>query len=242
MSVQQIEIRGPINQYFDQLFQFPPVILGRQLLPLSIGRYRLMAWMDCAFCAEEERIATARDLLIGIVICSLRCDEFRSAMRERGFIKKVERWGQKVGLLQPTLNRRPVLYLCRRIWPTLDDALDLENVNTAMAQFQEYIVKGQQAPEYWDETEDAKSSAAHWSHNIEVVLCGNLNWNEEQINEAPLGKALADYFKFMENQGMISLMTKDEIVDLHREISPEEKARQKSAAEAILDWQTNRNN
>ena len=49
-------------------------------------------------------------------------------------------------------------------------------------------------------------SHTHWSESVEVVLRGQLGWTKDEIEEEPLTKALADYFKHMENQGNVRLM------------------------------------
>ena len=54
-------------------------------------------------------------------------------------------------------------------------------------------------------------SVGHWSQGLEVVLRGELNWTGEEINEEPLSKAFADYFRWAENQGAVRLISPEEI-------------------------------
>lgn len=85
------------------------------------------------------------------------------------------------------------------------------NVIEKMGLFKAYLEAGGQVPKYWDESEDKQKSGAHWAQSVEVVLRGELGWTDEEINEAPLTKALADYFRFAESQGLIRLMTPQEL-------------------------------
>lgn len=80
---------------------------------------------------------------------------------------------------------------------------------------------------YWNESEsilDAESSGSHWSHNLEVSLRKEQNWTAEEINETPLSKAIADYFKLCESQGSIRLMDDDEIAEIERQRKLQEVA------------------
>ena len=103
-----------------------------------------------------------------------------------------------------------------------------------MQKFQDYIKAGSKAPEFWDESPDSKASAAHWSQSIEVVLRGNLGWTQHEIDEKPLGKALQDYFKFMENSGLVRLMSAEEARELATPLTKEEADEANESARRAL--------
>ena len=228
------KIAGTHGDYFDGIFQVPPVVCGLPLKPLSITRYRLMAWRGVAFAAEEERTATAGDLLMGVLICSMTVKDFKAFAASPGFQSQVQKWGRNQGFFEPkpiewTLNPRiffcaPINWAYRKLFPDQYDMGDLEYLTGEMKRFQDYIKAGSKAPEFWDESQDCKVSAAHWSQSIEVVLRGNLGWTQEEIDEEPLGKALQDYFKYMENQGLVRLMSAEEARDLSTPLTAEEAA------------------
>lgn len=170
---------------------FPPIftILGTQLLPLSLGRYRLMKWAGVAFVAEEEAEATVEDLFTGIAICAMPCSEFCGLIRSGKLQRTLERWGKK---LRKQIRRTPGF-----------------NIYEKIALFQKYILQGQKMP--WIALPVQSSSPpdythTHWSNSLEVVLRGQLGWSKEEIDEQPLTKAFVDYFKYLEGQGQVRLM------------------------------------
>ena len=189
--------------YFKAAIPEPFRILGLALRPLSLGRYLLLRRFDCAFVAESEVSAGISDLLLGLVICSMRVDEFLAAAESHELGPDVRRWGKRV-CPQSWLGCLPWVGKWWRKNHTCD-ALE------KMRLFQRYIAAGSAVPKYWDECEDQRVSGSHWSHGVEVILRGELGWSREEIDEAPLSKALADYFKFAENQGLVRLMTDYEI-------------------------------
>ncbi len=230
--------------YFSQIFQVPPFICGRQLKTLSIGRYRMMSRFKVAFAADDVRPATAGDLLMGVLICSMEIKEFSDFASHPSFRRKVEQWGRQFGFFEPVLFERTLNprfffgsmfhWMFKKLWPAEYDRQDIEYLTQETQKFQDYIKEGSTAPDYWDESPDSRASAAHWSQSIEVVLCGNLNWTAEMINEEPLGKALWDYFKFMENQGLVRLMSKDEAAEVNKTLTPEENAQADTAAAEMI--------
>ncbi len=143
-------------------------------------------------------MAKPDDLVIGIIICSMRCDEFLK-IAEAGLLwKMVEDWGHKVfgtSKLVPRILRRPKPF----------------NYLEKVSLFSRYLKQSWESPKYWEEESAGQSSGAHWSQSVEVVLRGELGWTLEEINEAPLSKAIADYYKWLENKGIIRLMTDYEI-------------------------------
>src|ERR1039457_6510592 len=66
----------PRGYDFSQAIPKPVRILGLQLLPLSLGRYRMLRRFECPFVAEGPAEASMADLLLGLLICSMRCQEF----------------------------------------------------------------------------------------------------------------------------------------------------------------------
>ena len=216
--------------YFDQIMPAPPVVCGRQLKVLSIGRYRLMSRLKVAFVAETERTAAAGDLLMGVLICSLSCDEFMELLAEPDFKEQVQRWGRRMGFFPPQWFSWPVIgkWLEKYFGQLIAEA-DAEFLAEQMQLFQQYIVEGSKTPPYWDESPGERVSGAHWSQSIEAVLREHQGWTKQEIAEKPLTKALWDYFKHMENQGMVRLMTDDERREAEKPLDPIKAAE-------ISDW------
>jgi hypothetical protein len=189
--------------YFNAAFPEPFRILGLSLKPLSLGRYRLLKRFDCAFAAEDSRMPTFSDLILGLLICSMRCDEFLAWAESDNFMTDVRRWGRKVSP-RPWVGKLPWV---GRWWREKHSF----NVIHKMRLFKRYIDEAQKIPAYWDETGGGATSAAHWSQGVEVSLRAEVGWSLEEINEAPLSKALADHFKFLENKGAIRLISEEEV-------------------------------
>ena len=213
--------QAPLHaKYFEDIIPEAPRICGLQLKPLSIGRYRLMARFKVAFVSETETTATAGDLLMGVLICSMECEAFKRFAADKRFKKTLQKWGRRYGFFPPRYFDVPIIgsWLKKRIGDAIDQA-DAAYLSKQVEAFQKYIKDGSATPDYYDESEAGRVSGAHWSQSIESVLRGEQGWTRQEIDEEPLNKAMWDYFKHMENQGMVSLMTAQEKADL--EAQPE---------------------
>jgi hypothetical protein len=145
-----------------------------------------------------------KDLIIGILICSMRCEEFLEFIESKDFAKEVRRWGKKV-TSSPILGRIPFFGK----WWRKNHGF---NVIEKIGLFKRYIAQASHVPAYAQEREESGGpSGAHWSQAIEVVLRGELGWTSEEINEQPLTKAMADYFKWAENNGILRILTEEEL-------------------------------
>jgi hypothetical protein len=216
--------------YFEQIMPAPPIVCGRQLKCLSVGRYRLMSRFKVAFVSETTKIATAGDLLMGVLICSMSCDEFSEMVGQPDFKQQVQKWGRRMGFFPPRCLSWPILgkFLSQNIGQVIAES-DAQYLLEQMQIFQQFIKDGSQSPPYWDESPGDRISGAHWSQSIEAVLREFQGWTKHEIDEEPLTKALWDYFKHMENQGMVRFMTDDERRAQETPLSPEK-------ASAIKEW------
>lgn len=170
--------------YFKSVLPARPRILGLRLLPLSLGRYKILRRFGCAFVAEEPAAMTPGDLILGIYICSNRCDEFIRLFDSGKCWKEIKRWGRKI-------EKESFDYLEKILL------------------FKRYISDSCKPPKYFEEEDCGGKSDAHWSHSMDVILRSELNWTDEEVNEKPLGKAVFDYYKWLENKGAIRLMDDD---------------------------------
>lgn len=189
---------APQPDYFKQVIPEPYRILGLRLLPLSVGRYRLLKRFECAFVADGEAQAGVSDLLLGVIICSMRVDDFTAFAASDGFTKGIRRWSRRV-LPHPWVGFIPGLgkwYRDRHAF----------NIVEKMALFQKYIEEAQRIPRYTMLVNSPSRNSSHWSHSIEVCLRAEQNWTTEEVNEVPLSKALADYFRHAESNGALALV------------------------------------
>ena len=198
--------------YFEKILPLPPVCCGIRLKPLSIGRYRLMARLKVAFVSDNATTAHAGDLLMGALICSMDYEAAIAFIGAKTFTKEIQRWGRKIGFFEPRYFSWPFIgrWLKSRCGQAVDQS-DCAYLMQQMGVFQQYIKDASESPPYFDESEGGRISGAHWSHSIEAVLREHQGWTKEEINNEPLTKALADYFKHMENVGMVRLMSDEDV-------------------------------
>jgi len=165
----------------------------------------MLARFNCAFVAEGEARAGIEDLILGCLVCSMRCDEFAKFVESDQFWKEMRKWGRTISGNFGLLGILPYIGKWWRKHHSF-------NVVEKIALFKRYIEESSRVPTYSLEKEmEGGGSVGHWSQGLEVVLRGELNWTGEEINEEPLSKAFADYFRWAENQGAVRLISPEEI-------------------------------
>lgn len=196
-------IKNPASEdYFSRAIPEPYCILGLKLRPLSVGRYRLLKRFNVAFVADEAAEATVQDLLLGVLICSMRVEEFVEFAASPNFTKEVRRWSRAI-FPHPWICALPFI---GKWWRGRHAFNIVEKMNL----FERYIADAQKIPRYTMRHNSPSTNQAHWSHNIEICLRSELGWTGEEINEQPLSKALADYFRHAENQGTIRVLSDED--------------------------------
>lgn len=190
----------------------PYQILGLRLFPLSLGRYRLLHRFECAFVSEKSATATIGDLIIGVLICSCRPEEFLAFYESKRFVRTMRKWSASI-------KANPPWYL-RGKWGKVISCTFIGrrwrknhsfNFVEKMQLFKNYITEAQAMPVYVPTNSNNSRSTAHWSTSVEIGLRSELNWSAEEINEAPLTKALSDYFKHLEQQGLVTIFTEEDL-------------------------------
>ncbi len=204
----------PRKTEFVQAIPEPFQILGLRLLPLSIGRYRRLARHECAFVASGKSEATVGDLLLGLVICSMRCDEFDALVVAPGFAKDLKAWSQKV-MPTPIASKVKWIYVLWNASPLSKRWRNKHDVNLLekFELFKRYIAEAQAMPRFYSKATSGKTSAAHWVDNVEMVLRSELNWTSEEVNEQPLSKALADWCNWAHANDHIEMFTDEDIAE-----------------------------
>jgi hypothetical protein len=192
-----------------------------------------------AFVADGDATATVGDLLKGVLVCSMTCREYDEFICDPDSDKQVRHWGEQLGFLPPRYLRwgwagKFINWIVGPEVTHMREDRDAKRLFDEMNRFNDYILAGQQGPEWWDEGGDnSRTSCVHWSQSIESVLREKLGWSKEEVDEEPLTKALWDYFKSMENLGLGRIMSEEEAAELKRELTPEELAESKAAMEKL---------
>jgi hypothetical protein len=178
---------------FEAAFPEPHVILGVRLLPLSIGRYRLLKRFNSPFVSEEENTAdlkaTIGELLFALLICGMKCAEFREILENGDVETECKRMGKNLVKISAAKN-----------FSALEE----------IGMFQSFIAESSKLP--WHvirEGNNTQESPSHWSHGIEVVLRSKIGWTQIEIEEEPIAKALCDFFKYSEGEGFVKLISHD---------------------------------
>jgi hypothetical protein len=182
-------------------------ILGVRLQPFSLQHYFLLSREANAFVADADSEAGLQDLIVGVLICSRRWSEseFEDYVDSGECQLDAEILGEAVG--KQMAEDRSAFDLPAKI-----QLLD------------EYIKAHSQCPIYADNHDVTDTSGSHWSQNILLCLTGKLGYERSDALNCPLPQALADYFKYAESQGLITLLPEWE-VDQIREMEKEENAK-----------------
>ena len=190
--------------YFLKSIPEPVTLLGLRLRPLSLGRYRLLNRFNVAFAADGDATASVPDLLLGVLICSMRVDEFLAFVDRPEFNREMRRWSRRLF---------PHVWICALPWiGKWWRRTRGFNAIEKMSAFQTYIADAQRLPRYTMKENSPRTNSSHWAHNMEICLRSELGWSGEEINEAPLSKALADYFAYAESNGLVSLLTDEDMI------------------------------
>lgn len=159
----------------------PYRILGLRLRPFSLGHWLLMQRFNCAFIGTEA--TDKSDLLTGVLICSMRYQEFLQFIEQKDFHKQIIKWGKRVGMLD------------------LDDRGKL---------FQTYLKDSLSEPAYV-ELRPGGDGVGDWAQNLKITLMTRLGYTELEALDMPLSKALADYYKLAESDGFLRLLTAEDL-------------------------------
>lgn len=227
--------------YFERVLPTRAVVCGRVLKPISIGRYRRMKRQNVAFVADEAvdspKTSLVGDLLKGVLICSMTCADYDSFLEQPDASRQIKKWAQQQGFLRERYYDWPVIgkwfakYIVGEKVTQMRDERAAAYLLEQVELFQEYIAAAQRIPNYTSKQNEPARHSLHWSNSIELHLRSEQNWTTEEIEEAPLSKALADYFGYAESNGLISILTDAKVAEA------EENAKKITAILAFLEKQ-----
>ncbi len=179
-----------LEHYAKTVIPEPYTILGVKLHPLSLGHLILMKRFNCAFGADEiDRSGTLLDLLIAIAICGRKYEEFIEWFANE---KERDDWLNKwYKSITKEAKKNEHWYLVNKF-----------------SMFNMYRKENISIPLYFEgeENENDRESGAHWIQNVISTLTMKGRCSEKEVMDIPVSKALADYFKILENEGRITLM------------------------------------
>jgi hypothetical protein len=168
-----------------------PRIMGVKLRPFSIGHYLLMKKYDCNYVSDEPADTSIDDLVLSISICCRKFDEFVDFISDKNCLKWIAKWGKQIN---KEVNGDPFYIIKKR------------------NEFIQYLNEGMRIPKYWllVEEDDGGSSGRLMEHII-TTLQGELGYTKDEVLNIPFTQAIYDYFLYLENKGIIKLMTDEEL-------------------------------
>lgn len=171
------------RDYYHAAIPEPVILLGQRLHPYSLGHHILLERFENPFVVGGD--ADVTDLFTGVLICCNEYDEFIKLIREDDIVTLVKRWAKTLG--------------------------NFDTASIAKA-FKEYIEDSfSNFPKYWvdDKHKDAKASS-NFPQSIKMRLLRSTNLTEQEILNRPLALCVWDVCTLLEQDGAISMFSKDD--------------------------------
>ena len=175
----------------DQVFQTafllptPPRVLGRQLLPFSLGHSLTLESISSPVLRDGECLPG--DLAVAVWVCSRKAARLLRNFNPAVVLEEFKAWG--------------------RATDAVTCAAELE---TFRAYLRAYIV----TPARWDAEGPRRELRAPWQYTIVNALRQHLHCSDVAAWDTPVIKALADYATLGEALGDESLMTEQERAEI----------------------------
>ena len=191
----------------------PTIILGQQLLPLSIGH---LLYLDRLGLAPPE---TPAKLVSAILICTRRVDDALPTLQDNWLELKVRLWLFRVSPFS---------------------AIDWDE---AFASFADYISTGTEAPSAInlnDEGGTIEDSGTPFLQNLKVTLQSRLNYSPDEAINCAFTSAVWDYYAWHESEGNVRVCDREKRAEM-KSRSDEEHDSLIAEAIAIKNNEGNRN-
>ena len=163
------------------LLHTPPRVLGRQLLPFSLGHSLTLESINSPVLGSGP--VQPGDLAIAVWVCSRRATELVRKFDPAAISAEFARWG-----------RRTPPVVCE----------------TDLVLFRAYLAAFIAAPARWDAEGPRREMKAPWQYTIAAALRQHLKCTFDEAWNTPVNRALADYAVLGEALGDESLMTDQE--------------------------------
>lgn len=206
-------------------------IMGKHLLPYSLGHRLHMIKHGCNFASDTNTGGSIQDLILGIQICSRTYEHFIIWLREGTTITKqflFFKWNNTITWdedcrnqgkaikkyirkkkLQQNLRNIGRLFLFKKPNRFNTPSINfIEKFNL----FKAYMRDGCVIPKTWKGKEDnSKKSGADWTETLSLTLQSEYHKTENEVLNMPFSKVLRDYFIYLESIEKLSLKTAEEI-------------------------------
>jgi len=186
-----------VRDFYQAAVPEPVTLLGQQLHPLSIGHWILLERFECSYIAGGS--ATIPDLMLGVLICCNKYDEFISLARNESIMELTKKWTKRIG--------------------NFDFAEKSKN-------FSDYIDDSiKNIPKYWVEEKKSgasRKSGAPYIQTLRAFLLSKTSLTETEIMNRPFALSVWDMITVLEQEGTLRIHTKED-EDLENEAKRFEK-------------------
>lgn len=162
------------ERYLDGALPAPTVILGQELLPLSVGHLLNLDRFGALPALTPEKIT------LGIIICTRSHEELAATLQDNFIGLKIRAW---------LFRYSPI--------KSIDWA-------KKMLEFSDYIDRGTEAPSFISkegESGGLDSSGTPWLQHLKTTLQARLNYTPSQAMDCPYSQAVWDYYTYHELEG-----------------------------------------
>lgn len=159
----------------------PYRILGLRLRPFSLGHYLHLQRFGCAFIDPAAK-PNRNDLTFGVLICSMRFAEFLDFVEQKDFLRQIKKWGRRIG------------------WFDFSEKARL---------FASYLQASLKEPDYIEI--NPGNDGGDWVQNLQTTLITRCGYSAQTVLDEPLSKCLADYYKLAESEGLVRLLTEEDL-------------------------------
>src|ERR1035441_3336272 len=184
-----------LQNYTTAMVPVPYTIFRITLKSLSLGHIFLMQRFGCAFSSENpDTMGGIDDLILGISICSRTFDEFVSFIGDE---KEFKRWTKQWGLAIREQIKKTKNF----------------DLFSKFSLFKEYLKSGIVKVNFWEleESDVSEQSGTHWTHSVLNVLTSELGYTQSEALNVPVARALQDYYRYLEKNGAITIMSDEDM-------------------------------
>lgn len=170
------------NSYLEAAVPEPFTVLGRKLLPFSVGHQILLEKFGSSYALGYTEAPGYSDLILSVFICSHTFEENLKQLKSRHLSLRLKLWG----------------WYCGKF-----------DVIEAMLFFRKYLDAHTNWPKrFWIERgTGGSSSGSPFIQSLKVRLQKDLGYSEAEALNAPYQMALWNYLTNLENQGVIRLFS-----------------------------------
>ena len=175
-----------MRDFFQAAVPEPVTLLGQQLAPFSIGHWILLERFECAYIAGGP--ATIPDLMLGVLVCCHKHDEFISLARNESIFQLTKKWSKRIGNFDfPKKSKEFSDYI--------DDAIH-------------------NLPKYWVEERKGGSagrkSGAPYIQTLRAFLLSKTSLTENEILNRPFALSVWDMTTILELDGSLRINSRED--------------------------------